>query len=333
MLSDPERLQRLLLDKKRPVQLLVAGKAHPEDEFGKAIVRQINLFFRNPELRGHAMFLEDYDMILGQHMVAGVDVWLNTPLRPNEACGTSGMKVLANGGLNVSVADGWWDETGEFSNNSVSPGWVIGTRETGSLDELNARDAASFFDVLEFQVIPEFYGRDPDGVPHRWINRIKASMANLTPQFSATRMLHEYIEQAYLPAATAYAERTANDATLAKEIRTWTNQIRAEWNHIRVGQIRFTEDSGVTIVNVECWLGDVPIDAVRVQLYADGNRNQPASVIDLQKCLELPGAVNGFLYGGVITTDRPRCEYAIRIVPYHPSAFIPIENNCIFWND
>ncbi len=333
MLSDTERLARLMLDKNRPVQLLVAGKAHPNDDFGKSIVQQLTQFIRRPEFLGRAIFLEDYDMILGQHLVAGVDVWLNTPLRPNEACGTSGMKVLANGGLNASILDGWWDEAFAIEAGATPPGWIVGSRDSGSPENLSARDASSLFDVLEHQIIPEFYDREPDGVPHRWISRVKSSMASLTPKFSATRMLHEYIEQAYLPAASGYAKRSAHNASLAKEIRSWTNQLRAQWYHIRFGQLRFSEEAGSTNASVECWLGNIPIDAVRVQLYCDAREHRPVSIVDLQQIRELPGSVNGFLYCGVLPAEHRPCEYALRIVPYHPDAIIPIENQCIQWND
>jgi len=187
--------------------------------------------------------------------------------------------------------------------------------------------------VLEHQVIPEFYEREQDDIPHRWISRVKASMVTLTPQFSVTRMLHEYIEHAHLPAANAYAERATNDAALAKEIRNWTNQLRVEWQHIRLGQLRFTEDAGQINANVGCWLDSIPIDAVQVQLYAEANERLPALVIELQRCRELPGSVNGFLYCGAISAERQSSEYALRVVPYHPAAIIPIENQCIHWND
>ncbi len=333
LLSNPERLKRLLLDQHRPVQLIIAGKAHPNDGFGKALVQQMTQFLSQPELRGRAVFLEDYDMVLGQHLVAGVDVWLNTPLRPNEACGTSGMKVLANGGLNVSILDGWWDEAIDDIQGADRPGWVIGTRELGSLDELNDRDAASLFNVLEHEVVPEFYDRDADGIPHRWIDRVKSSMASLTPQFSATRMLHEYIQYAYLPAARAYSERSANDVELAKELRCWSDRLNASWNHVRIGQARYSDANGHRTATVEVWLDDIQPENVRVQLYADACADKPVSILNLQLCHELPGSVNGFVFGGEVTDSRQPSEYAVRVIPYHAAAFIPLEIQCIRWED
>ena len=331
LLSDPERLKRLLLDEQRPVQLIVAGKAHPNDGFGKELVQQMTQFLSQPELRGRAVFLEDYDMVLGQHLVAGVDVWLNTPLRPNEACGTSGMKVLVNGGLNVSVLDGWWDEAVERDDLPLRPGWIVGTRELGSVDEVRRRDAASLFDVLEHEVIPEFYDRDVDGIPHRWIDRVKESMAQLTPQFSATRMLHDYIEHAYLPAARAYAARTADDAALATEVRQWSDRIKAHWSHVRIGQVRSFDDEDARRVSVEVWLDDIPPDSVRVEFYSEPQSGGPASVVTFELAEELPGAINGFRFVGQVPDDRPVSDYTVRIVPYHPASFVPIENDCILW--
>lgn len=331
LLADPIRLKRLLLDQQRPVQLIVAGKAHPNDGHGKSLVRQMTQFLSQPDLRGRAVFLEDYDMVLGQHLVAGVDVWLNTPLRPNEACGTSGMKVLVNGGLNVSVLDGWWDEAAERGDPSRCPGWIVGSREPGSTAELNARDAASLLDVLELQVIPEFYDRDEDGVPHRWVERVKESMVQLMPHFSATRMLHEYIEHAYLPAARGFAARAADGARLASELAEWNDRLRRQWNHVRLGQVRCSEESGRHRISVECWLDGIPPDEVRVELYAAATAGELPTTIEMQQSGELGGSINGFLYCGEVPGDRPPSDYTVRIVPHHPAAFVPVENHCILW--
>jgi starch phosphorylase len=332
LLSDPERLKRILLDQHRPVQLLVAGKAHPNDRFGKALVQQMSQFLAQPELRGRAIFLQDYDMVLGQHMVSGVDVWLNTPLRPNEACGTSGMKVLVNGGLNVSVLDGWWDEVFDQPESGLSPGWIVGSREPGTPEELAQRDAASLFDILENHVIPEFYDRDRDGIPHRWIDRVKESMARLTPQFSATRMLHEYIEHAYVPAARAFAGRSADGAKLADELVQWHDRVSSHWSHVRIGQVRITEEANHAEFEVECWLDDIAVDSVRVELYAEGEGDHPTEVVPMQACRELPGAVNGFVFCCSMDCQRPKSDYAVRIIPHHAAAFVPLENSNIVWD-
>lgn len=331
LLSDPERLKRLLLDEHRPVQLIVAGKAHPNDGFGKELVQRMTEFLSQPELKGRAVFLEDYDMVLGQHLVGGVDVWLNTPLRPNEACGTSGMKVLVNGGLNVSILDGWWDEAVDFDESPIRPGWIVGTRESGSLEDLVQRDAESLFNVLENQVIPEFYERDEDGIPHRWVERVKESMARLTPQFSATRMVHEYIEHAYLPAARAYAARSADGAKLAAEILDWHDHTSKHWSHVRVGQVRCSGEDASRTVSVECWLDELSPESIHVELFAEAPAGGTPEIITLKPSGELPGSVNGFVFVGEFSSDRTLNDYTVRIVPYHPDAFVPVENQCILW--
>jgi starch phosphorylase len=202
--TDTERLARLLTDADRPVQLVFAGKAHPADRPGQAVIQEIFGRTRSPEFRGKVFILEDYDMRIGRFLVAGVDVWLNNPRRPLEASGTSGMKAAANGVVNLSVLDGWWDEG--FSDDN---GWAIGGRE--SLADEAAQDWADAMDlyrILESETVPEFYDRDEAGVPGRWVERMRRSIATNLWRFSTTRMLHEYTEQLYLPAAGIEVGRT-----------------------------------------------------------------------------------------------------------------------------
>jgi starch phosphorylase len=206
LLHDPERLLRLLSNPQRPVQLIIAGKAHPADQAGQALIQEWIQFIRQPEVRPHAIFLSDYDMHLTERLVQGVDVWINTPRRPWEACGTSGMKVLVNGGINLSELDGWWAE-------AYTPKWAgrwgtarnMATIRPGTRPKPNA-----LYERLEREVIPEFYTRDEKGIPTAWVARMRESMAQLTPRFSADRAVREYTEQHYLPAATAYLSRVAN---------------------------------------------------------------------------------------------------------------------------
>ncbi len=200
MLHDPERLLRLLTNPERPVQLILAGKAHPADQAGQDLIRQWTHFIRRPEARPHVVFLSDYDMLLTEHLVQGVDVWINTPRRPWEASGTSGMKVLVNGGLNLSELDGWWAEA-----YTPEVGWALGDgQEHGDDPAWDAAEAEALYNLLEREVIPEFYTRDESGIPTAWVARMRESMARLTPRFSANRTVREYTEQHYLPAATAY---------------------------------------------------------------------------------------------------------------------------------
>ena len=205
LLHDPERLLRLLTNPQRPVQLVMAGKAHPADQTGQALIQQWNDFIQRPEVRSHVIFLSDYDMRLTEHMVQGVDVWLNTPRRPWEASGTSGMKVLVNGGINLSVLDGWWAEA-----YAPDVGWALGDgQEHGDDLAWDARDAEALYDLLEHEVIPEFYTRDEQGVPTAWVTRMRESMARLTPRFSTNRAVCEYTEQHYLSMAKSYLARAA----------------------------------------------------------------------------------------------------------------------------
>ncbi|MGA7801243.1 MAG: alpha-glucan family phosphorylase, partial [Gammaproteobacteria bacterium] len=206
LLHDPERLLRLLSNPQRPVQLIIAGKAHPADQAGQALIQQWVHFIRRPEVRPHVIFLSDYDMLLTEHLVQGVDVWLNTPRRPWEACGTSGMKVLVNGGINLSELDGWWAEA-----YTPDIGWALGDgREHNDDPAWDAAEAEALYDLLEREVVPEFYTRDEQGIPRAWVTRMRESMAHLTPQFSTNRAVREYTEKHYLPAAAAYRARAAD---------------------------------------------------------------------------------------------------------------------------
>lgn len=200
LLHDPERLLRLLTNPLRPVQLIMAGKAHPADLAGQALIQEWSHFIRRPEARPHVIFLSDYDMLLSERLVQGVDVWINTPRRPWEASGTSGMKVLVNGGINLSELDGWWAEA-----YSPEVGWALGDGlEHGDDPAWDAVEAEALYDLLENEVIPEFYARDENDIPTAWINRMRESMALLTPHFSTNRAVREYTEQYYLPAASTY---------------------------------------------------------------------------------------------------------------------------------
>ena len=206
LLHDPERLLRLLTSSQRPVQLIIAGKAHPADLPGQALIQEWMRFIRRAEARSHVVFLSDYDMLLTEQLVQGADVWINTPRRPWEACGTSGMKVLVNGGLNLSELDGWWAEA-----YTPEVGWALGDgQEHGDDPAWDAADAEALYSLLEREVVPEFYYRDQNGIPSRWVARVRASMARLTPQFSASRAVREYTENYYLPAAKTYCERAAD---------------------------------------------------------------------------------------------------------------------------
>ena len=230
MLHDVDRLIHILNHSERPVQLVIAGKAHPNDHQGKDAVRDVVAFCRRPEVKHRAVFLEDYDMGVAQAMIGGVDIWMNNPARPREACGTSGMKALVNGGLHLSTLDGWWDEA-----YTPEVGWCIG----GTDDDNPARDALDaheLYHLLEHEIAPQFYDRDQGGVPRRWLPRVRASLTKLTPAFSSDRMVREYVQHAYVPAAEAFDHRTVNGDAVARQLNSWQLILAAEWPYVHFEQ-------------------------------------------------------------------------------------------------
>jgi starch phosphorylase len=320
LLHDPERLVRLLTQADRPVQIVVAGKAHPDDAWGKALVQAWAVFVKLPAVRAHAVFLEDYDLALAQRLVAGVDVWLNTPLRPWEACGTSGMKVLVNGGLNVSELDGWWPEAW-----SADTGWAL----HGIGDD--AQDSRELFDLLEGAVVPAFHARDEAGIPREWTRRMRASMARLTPRFSANRMIREYVEQLYLPAATGYRHRTEDGARVARDLVGWRAALDARWGEVHVGNVSVEEGAGGAAFTAQVYTGELPPDAIRAELYADPRDGGEPARITMERDGPMPGAVNASLWRATVPPGRPAADYTVRVVPHHPDALVPAEERRILW--
>ena len=266
LLHDRERLLRLLSNSQRPVQLIIAGKAHPADKAGQALIQEWIQFIRQPETRPHVIFLSDYDMHLTEQLVQGVDVWINTPRRPWEACGTSGMKVLVNGGINLSELDGWWAEA-----YTPEVGWALGDGlEHGDDPAWDAVEANALYDLLEREVIPEFYTRDASGVPTAWVKRMRESMARLTPRFSAHRAVREYTEQRYLPAATAYQERAANKGAVGRQMVDWKHSLEQKWATLHFGEVKVETRGEQHTFEVQVCLNGLDPQAVRVELYADG---------------------------------------------------------------
>ncbi|PXW33865.1 UNVERIFIED_CONTAM: starch phosphorylase [Williamsia faeni] len=230
MLRDTDRLKALLLDKDRPVQLVVAGKAHPADDGGKALIQQIVRFADANDVRHRIVFLPDYDMAMARHLYGGCDVWLNNPLRPMEACGTSGMKSALNGGLNLSIMDGWWDEMSDHAN-----GWAIPTADGVTDDERrDDLEAAALYELLENVVVPKFYDTGSDGVPARWVEMVRHTLHTLGPQVLASRMVRDYTEQYYAPAAISGHATTENDFEGAKDLARFRAQVDRSWPLVRV---------------------------------------------------------------------------------------------------
>jgi len=324
LLADRERFAAILRDAHRPVQIVIAGKADPNDDGGKAMIQQAAEFSWREDVRHRVVFLEDYDMVLAQHLAAGVDVWINNPRRPAEACGTSGMKMLVNGGLNCSILDGWWPEA-----YSPEVGWAIGgDREHGGAHDYD--DARALYSLLELEIVPEFYDRDEMGIPRRWIARVRNSMARLTAPFSSDRMVREYVEQAYLPAARAYLARSEN-VQLAKDLECWLARLHEQWQGIRFVRVAVHRADDQWHFEVQAVLGDLEPDAVQVQLYADPAEGGPAVCVPMQRNGKLHGIVNGHVYRAIVPAQRPAEHFTPRIVPYHPSAFVPMESTRVLW--
>ncbi len=327
LLHDPERLLRLLSNPQRPVQLIMAGKAHPADHAGQALIREWTHFIRRPEVRPHAIFLSDYDMLLTEHLVQGVDVWLNTPRRPWEACGTSGMKVLVNGGLNLSELDGWWAEA-----YAPELGWALGDgKEHGDDPAWDARDAEALYDLLEREVIPEFYSRDDQGIPGAWVERMRESMARLTPRFSTNRAVREYTEHHYLPAAAAYLARAADKGASGVQLVDWRHALNEKWAALRFGEVKLETEGEQHVFEVQAYLDDLDPEAVRVELYADGIDGAAPERVEMKRVRQLVGALNGYAYRAEVPAARPATDYTARVIPQRDGVAVPLEDARILW--
>jgi len=326
LLHDRERLLQLLKNAARPVQLIVAGKAHPADQGAQALIQEWIRFIRQPETRPHIIFLSDYDMALTAQLVQGVDVWINTPRRPWEACGTSGMKVLVNGGINLSELDGWWAEA-----YTPELGWALGDgREHGDDPAWDAMEADALYALLEQQVIPEFYQRNEAGVPVAWVARMRASMAQLTPRFSTNRAVREYTEQHYLPAAAGYRARALDKGALGSELLAWRQAVGRRWDSVRFGAVRIESNSNTHVVEAEIYLGDMEPAAVRVELYADPVASGAAQQ-EMKLLRTLPGASRHCVYQATVPATRPASDYTPRVVPQNSGLGVPLECASILW--
>jgi starch phosphorylase len=327
LLHDPERLLRLLNHPERPMQLIIAGKAHPADQAGLDMIRHWVQFIRRPEARSRVIFLSDYDMHLGEHLVQGVDVWLNTPRRPWEACGTSGMKVLVNGGINVSELDGWWAEA-----YTSEVGWALGDgHEHGEDPEWDAIEAEALYKLLEGEVAAEFYSRDAQGIPLAWVSRMRASMSQLTAHFSSNRAVREYTEQHYLSAASAYLERAVNKGAAGLALANWRQALEQKWSSLRFAEIKIRTDAEQQTFEVHVYLNGLDPNFIRVELYAYGIKNGPPERHEMTQLRQLVGATGGFVYGVSVPVARAVTDYTARIVPNFDGASVPLEAAYILW--
>jgi starch phosphorylase len=336
LLRDVERLKRILANPGRPVQILLAGKAHPHDNEGKELIRQIIRFARDPQVRRSVVFLEDYDISVARYLVQGADVWLNTPRRPNEASGTSGMKLLANGGLNLSILDGWWDEAYDRE-----VGWAIGNGEEYSNPEYQDQvESEALYHILENDVVPLYYDRDAAGIPRGWLTKMKASMKRLSPIFSTNRMVAEYAERFYLPAAKRLI-RLAGDKARVESLLEWRKRLHAHGSEVKVTHVDVDGGSSEFLVgsklkvSARVSLGglspaDVGVEAYYGRVAADGSIGDGAHV-DLALS-QSSGADH--LYAGEVECARSgSCGFAVRVVPFHPDALLPYELPWIQWEE
>jgi glycogen phosphorylase len=327
LLRDPERLLRLLGNPQRPVQLILAGKAHPADRAGQALIQEWIQFVRRPEVRRHAVFISDYDMLLTEQLVQGVDLWLNTPRRPWEACGTSGMKVLVNGGINLSELDGWWAEA-----FVPEVGWALGDgQEHGDDPAWDAVEAEALYDLLERTVVPEFYTRDKNGIPTAWVARMRESMARLTPRFSANRAVREYTEQHYLPAAAAFHQRAADGCAVGRQVVDWRHALEQEWGSLRFGEMRVETRGERHIFAVQVYLNDLDPNAVRVELFADRTNTDGPVREEMTRTSQMEGPARDYLYDAQVPATRPATDYTVRLIPQCEGVAIPLEEARIFW--
>jgi starch phosphorylase len=327
LLHDPERLLRLLTDARHPMQLVLAGKAHPADEVGQRLIKQWVQFIRHTAARQHVIFLSDYDMLLTEHLVQGADLWVNTPRRPWEASGTSGMKVLVNGGINLSELDGWWAEA-----YTPAVGWALGDgQEHGEDPAQDALEAAALYELLEREVVPEFYARDEQGIPLAWVARMRESMAQLTARFSANRVVREYAEKYYIPAARAYRARAADNGAAAARIVAWQRELAQGWRGLRFGEVRARTEQGQHVFEAEVHLDGLDPDALRIEIYAEGIAADAPVRQEMQRLPQQLRATSAHVYRARLPADRPIDDFTARIVPHYAGAVTPLEAPYILW--
>jgi starch phosphorylase len=266
-------------------------------------------------------------MHLTERLVQGVDVWINTPRRPWEACGTSGMKVLVNGGINLSELDGWWAEA--FVPDL---GWGLGDgKEHGNDPGWDRAEAERLYASLENEVVPAFYDRNDQGIPTAWVARMRESMARLTPRFSAERTVREYTDQHYLPAANAYNLRKTDKGKMGRQIVDWRRNLQQKWPSIHFGEVKVETRDGQHVFEAQVYLNDLDPGAVRVELFANRGADDHPVLLEMKRIRELAGATGLYLYGGSVPVDRPAEDYTARIIPYFDGVSVPLEEERIVW--
>ncbi len=335
LLRDVSRLLRILNDKDRPVQIIFAGKAHPMDNPGKEFIREIIHFARQPEVRRRIVFIEDYDMVVARYLVQGVDVWLNTPRRPLEASGTSGMKAAVNGALNLSVLDGWWVEA-----YNVNTGWSIGRgEEYGDEAYQDEVESNALYDLLEKELVPLFYNRGADELPRGWISKMKTSMREICPVFNTNRMVRQYTEEYYVSAHSRYASLTGEKLNGAKALASWRMKVRQGWAGIKIVEVKANGEKGMKVgeslnIHASIELGSLTPGDISVELYhgaldADGAIIKPI-IVPMGANAKPKGTLYEFI-GTIKSESSGRHGYTIRILPHHRDIDNPSKQGLVLW--
>ena len=337
LFSDKERLKKLLNDTTRPVQFIFAGKAHPRDEGGKALIQEVYKFSREAGIENRIVFVEDYDSYIARRLVQGVDLWLNHPLRPLEASGTSGMKLAPNGGLNLSVLDGWWCEC--YNGNN---GWAIGAEtKNGTVEFQNEVDASSLYQLLENQIIPLYYAK-PDGkLPLAWLQLMRESIRTVTPVFNTHRMVKEYTERLYIPAAKSHEDFARENCQAATQLSQWKSKMRKDWLQVRVHDVQVGNQDRQNIpvgeslqVSARVHLGGVDPNHVRVEAYHGeaengGVKNPTVTVLDASG----QNGDGSYIYQGLVpASESGAYGFSVRVVPTHPHLMQTHELRLITWS-
>lgn len=330
LFTDIERLNRILFDSKRPVQIVFSGKAHPKDNLGKEFIKEIIHISRDERMRKKIVFLEDYEINVARYLVQGIDVWLNNPIRPKEASGTSGMKVVSNGGINISVLDGWWDEA--YNSNN---GWAIGNGEVYDDQAYqNEVESLSIYNLLEEEIIPQFYTRGDDGVPSAWLNKIRESMKSIMPEFNTNRMVKDYTEKYYIKAHHNFREYMKDGFRVSRELARWGERIRELWSDARVLDMNIEDGGDITVnstlrASARIHLGRIDPADVLVELYF-GSLDQYGEITDgVGAPMECKGDEGHGVYkysGQMLCLKSGRFGYSVRILPYNknlPRKFDP----------
>lgn len=337
LFRDIERLKKIISNPHRPVQIIFAGKAHPHDNGGKELIKNIAEICRREEFRDHIVFLEDYDINVARYMVQGVDVWLNNPRRPLEASGTSGMKVPPNGGLNFSILDGWWDEAYDGQN-----GWAIGNREEYTdLEYQDEVESNALYNVLENEIIPLYYERGRDDIPRQWVTAMKWSMQTVCPQFSTNRMVADYFNKFYTNASRRYINMTSDNFKKSKELKSWKDNIYSKWSKVSFENTMSEMPSRnlqvgskfevKTIVN----LGNIAPDSVRVELYhgklSMKDEITEPTIVEMKHSSDLGNGRHSFI-GSLECVNTGQSGYAIRMYPYHKDLGYKFDMKMIIWS-